>query len=135
MQRRSTFQMSVLLMAILTFSLSFVTFAQQASIQDEQRKAIADAERDAEARVDKGLWFSIGCLTSVTGTLLAYKLPPSPPVEQFIGKSPDYVTFYTEAYQAKGKSIQGQNAMTGCLVSAGASVLLYLAVELFLPVW
>ena len=119
MKIRSTFHVLVFLMAVLTFSLPFVTFAQQAAVQAEQRKAIADAERDAEARVNKGLWFGVGCLTTVLGTVLAYSLPPTPPAEQLIGKSPEYVDFYTQTYQAKSKSIQGRSALTGAGITLG----------------
>ena len=125
MKIRSTFHVLVFLMAVLTFSLPFITFAQQAAVQAEQRKAIADAERDAEARVNKGLWFGVGCLTAVIGTVLAYSLPPTPPAEQLIGKSPEYVDFYTQAYQAKAKSIQGRSAAIGCGITAGTAVITY----------
>ena len=120
MKIRSTFHVLVFLMAVLTFSLSCVTLAQQASGADGPAAAIAAAERDAEARVNKGLCFGAGCLTGVFGPVLAYNLPPAPPVEQLIGKSPEYVTIYTTAYQAKAKSIQGRSALVGCRITGGA---------------
>ncbi|MCY4553898.1 MAG: hypothetical protein OXC79_09510 [Candidatus Poribacteria bacterium] len=123
MKIRSTFHVLVLLMAVLTFSMPFVTFAQQASVADEQAKAVADGERDAEARVSKGLWFGVGCLTTVLGTILAYSLAPTPPAEQLIGKSPDYVDFYTTAYQAKAKSLQGRSALTGAGITLGVTAI------------
>ena len=125
MKITSTFHVSVLLVAVLTFSMPFVTFAQQAAVQAEQTKAIADAERDAAARVNKTLWFSVGCLTTVIGTVLAYSLPPTPPAEQLIGKSPEYVNFYTQAYQAKAKSLQGRSALIGFGTTAGVTALTY----------
>ena len=125
MKIRSTFHVLVLLMAVLTFSMPFVTFAQQASVADEQAKAVADGERDAEARVNKGLWFGVGCLTTAIGTILAYSLPPTPPPERLIGKSPEYISFYTEAYKAKAKSIQGRSALIGCGITTGGVALTY----------
>ena len=123
MKIRSTFHVLALLMAVLIFSMPVVTFAQEAAAQAEQRKAIADGERDAEARVNKGLWFGVGCLTTVIGTVLAYSLPPTPPAEQFVGKSPEYVAFYTEAYKAKAKSVQGRSALIGAGITLGITTI------------
>ena len=128
MKIRSTFHVLALLMAVLIFSMPVVTFAQQAAAEAEQRKAIADAERDAEARVNKGLWFGVGCLTTVIGTVLAYSLPPTPPAQQLVGKSPEYVNFYTEAYKAKAKSVQGRSALIGAGITLGGVAITYGAI-------
>lgn len=126
MKIRSTFHVLVCLVAVLTFSMPFITFAQQASGADGSAAATTDAERDAEARVNKGLWFGVGCLATTVGTVLAYSLPPAPPVEQLIGKSPEYVTVYTNVYRAKAKSIRGRSALIGCVITAGVVAIITL---------
>ncbi|MXY27418.1 hypothetical protein F4Y59_04540 [Candidatus Poribacteria bacterium] len=55
------FDVLVFFMAVLTFSMPFVTFAQQNSIVVE---AMGDAETDANKDVNKPLWFGTGCLIS-----------------------------------------------------------------------
>lgn len=133
MKIRSTFHVLVFLMVVLTFSVPVVTFAQQAAVQAEHHQIIANAERDAQARVNEGLWFGVGCLTTVLGTVIAYNSPPTPPTEQLIGKSPEYITIYTNAYQAKAKSIQGRSALVGCGITIGVTTLFYVVALSSLP--
>ena len=122
---KSPFQILALLMAVLTFSMPVVTFAQQNSLQME---AIVAAERDAQADVNKGLWFVGGCLVGVLGVIVAYTLKPTPPATRLLGKSPEYVAFYTDAYTEKAKKLQGNNALAGCLVNGLATVVYVMAV-------
>ena len=103
-------------MAVLTFSMPLVTLAQQGSVHAE---AIRAAEADAEATVNKPLWFAVGCLFTGLGTIVAYVMEPSPPASRLMGKSPEYVAFYTDAYKSKAKSIQGRTALTGCGITLG----------------
>ena len=103
-----------LLMVVLTFSMPFVTFAQQNSLQMD---AIAAAERDAQNDVNRGLWFLGGCFGGVIGVIVAYSVEPSPPVTRLLGKSPEYVAFYTQAYAEKAKKLQTNSALGGCCVS------------------
>ena len=122
-------QILALLMAILTFSMPFVTFAQQNSLQAE---AIVTAERDAQADVNTGLWFLGGCLGGVLGVIVAYAVEPAPPATRLLGKSPEYVAFYTDAYTAKAKTLQANSALGGCIVNGLATVayvMLVLAAE------
>ena len=125
---KNPFQILAFLMAVLTFSMPFVTFAQQNSLQAE---AIAAAEHDAQNDVDKGLWFLGGCFGGVIGVIIAYGIEPSPPATRLLGKSPEYVAFYTQAYAEKAKKLQTNSAWGGCLVSGlymAAYMILVLAV-------
>ncbi len=117
---KNSFQILALLMAGLTFSMPFVTFAQQNSLQAE---AIVAAERDAQADVNKGLWFLGGCFGNVVGVIIAYAVEPTPPATKLLGKSPEYVAFYTYAYREKAKSLQANSAWTGCTVFTAVYVL------------
>ena len=121
MKMRSTFHVWVLVMTVLTFSMPLVTLAQQASVQAE---AVAAAEADAEADVQKPLWFALGCFFLPFGVIGGYVYAPPPPASTLLGKSPEYVTFYTDAYQAKVKNIQGRTAIYGCVIGGAACVAL-----------
>lgn len=112
------FSSVVILMTFLIFSAPFVVLAQQA----EMAEARMAAENDAKMDVNGTLWFVGGCLGWVIllGGIItigaAYTVQPSPPASRLIGKSPEYVAFYTDAYKAKAKSIQTSKAWTGCVV-------------------
>ena len=102
------------LMVVLILNAPFVSLAQQKSVQ---AKAEADAERDAETRVNKPLWFFGGCLGGILVIIIANVHEPSPPAASLLGKSPEYVSFYTDAYKAKTRNIQTSQAMRGCLAN------------------
>ena len=65
-----------------------------------------------------------GCVGFAVGLILPiraiYKYQSSPPPERLIGKSPEYVEFYTNAYAAKSRSLRTKWAAVG----AAAPVLL-----------
>ncbi len=120
----STFHVLVIVMAVLTFSMPLITLAQQSSVHAE---AIIAAERDAEATVNKPLWFGVGCLFTGLGTIIAFVTAPSPPASRLMGKSPEYVALYTQAYQSKAKSVQGRSALIGCAISGAVYAVAYIA--------
>lgn len=77
------------------------------------------------------LYFSIGdgaVIGSLIGGVVAGLIPAywiytyesHPPPERLLGKSPEYVAFYTEAYMSKARSIRRKwaaaGAATGCLL-------------------
>ena len=124
MKISSTFHVLALLMTVLTFSMPFVTLAQQ----NLQAEAIIDAQRDAQNDVNKSLWFLGGCLGGVIGVIVAYGVEPAPSATRLLGKSPEYVAFYTDAYKENAKKLQANNAMMGCVVNAVATVVYVMAV-------
>ena len=138
MKVRSTFYASVFLMAVLVFSMPFVTLAQQNSeIADTKSAAVgdtksenqlliatakADAERDV--KVDFGnyeqlLWFSAGFGCSIFGVAAAYLEETQPPPVRLLGKSPDYVKIYGHTYQNELRKNQIVFSGTGCVLSLG----------------
>ena len=121
---KNILQILALLMVVLTFSMPFVTFAQQNSLQTE---AIVAAERDAQADINKGLWFLGGCLGGFVVPMIAYGVELAPPVTRLLGKSPEYVAVYTDTYKEKAKKLQTNSALGGCGVST-----LYVAIYGFL---
>lgn len=90
--------------------------------------ATARAEAAAEAEVNKMLWFGAGFLIGPLAVLVAYMVTPSPPQSGLIGKPPEYVAAYTDAFKAKGKNIQTNMSLIGCLVGTGASCACYLII-------
>ena len=119
MRIRSTFHISVLFMVMLVLSIPLATLAQQVSVQAE---AVVAAEAAAEADVQKILWFAAGCFLPVLGVVAGYVIAPSPPSSKFLGKPPEYVAFYTDAYQAKAKNLQGRSALIGTGACVGTYI-------------
>ena len=135
--KMSLFRILVFQMALLSFVTPLVTLAQQnpAVGQDRQPvevQATRDAERDVEAHINKPMWFVIGCLFPGFGLLGPYLHRPPIPTGRTIGKSPEYVAFYTDAYRAKMEKLQFQQALNGCftgVIIEGCLVGLFLIVS------
>ena len=113
MKRKSKLQsrfIAFILLCLILYS-PFVSFALQNSVRVS---AIADAERDAASQVNKSLWFFGGCLGGILVIILANIHEPYPPASSLLGKSPEYVSFYTDAFRAKARNLQTSQAVRGC---------------------
>ena len=101
-------------MAVLIFSMPFVTLAQQNSIETEAKaQAIADAKNDA----NKTAWFMTGCFLNVIGVVIARTNMTPVPAGRFVGKSSRYIAAYTSIYQAKRVEIQVEiGTIKGCIL-------------------
>ena len=88
-------------------------------------QAISDGEKDAVAHLNRTFWFSTGCFFPVIGPILSQRYQPFTPTGRVLGKSPEYVAFYFDAYKVKTRKIQFNWALGGCLVGAptGAYIL------------
>ena len=133
MKINTTFHVLAFLMAVLMFSMPFVILAQESSTQVEDKSVIhqipvdvlakASAERDAEADAKQFLWIggnflltvAGGCVLGSVGLLGAYLYEPVPPASRLMGKSPEYVLFYADAYKSRARSLQLRSAFIGCL--------------------
>ena len=62
---------------------------------------------------------AIGGLAPLIGI---YRYQGNPPPERLVGKSPEYVEFYTAAYQAKTRSIRTKWATAGGLIGVGVGL-------------
>ncbi|MCD6507660.1 hypothetical protein J7M22_13705 [Candidatus Poribacteria bacterium] len=116
---------ALVLVCALTLNPILALAQQRAEIEE----AKAAAEADAKANTNTGLWFVAGCLGGWVGLLVAYIYQPSPPASRLLGKSPEYVAAYTDAYKDAAKRIQVKWAWTGCLAYA-AGVLAYVALAM-----
>ena len=71
MRINSIFHVFTLLTATLIFSAPLIGLAQEVPLREipmpisEAAKATADAQRDAEAHLNKPMWFAIGCFLPV----------------------------------------------------------------------
>ncbi|MCG9129474.1 hypothetical protein JT359_17940 [Candidatus Poribacteria bacterium] len=99
------------IMLCLIFYSPFVSFALQNTVRVS---AIAAAEQDAAAQVNKSLWFFGGCLGGILVIILANIHEPYPPASSLLGKTPEYVSYYTDAFRAKARNLQTSQAMRGC---------------------
>ena len=127
MQMKSSFQVSVFLIAVMFSSMTNFSFAQRGNrIQSSTSgmlQARMDAQQDAQADANPFLWSAGTCVLASVGSCLlgsagvigatAYKPTPSP--ARLMGKSPQYITTYTKAYQTKAKRLQLRSAAIGCL--------------------
>ena len=48
------------------------------------------------------------------GLIAIYRHSPSPPAEKLLGKSPLYISIYTDTYQSKARWIRTKMAASGC---------------------
>lgn len=79
-------------------------------------QAIQDAEQDAAMHLNKTLWFTAGCFFPLAGPLVSQWYQPFMPTARVLGKPPEYVAFYFDAYKVKTKKLQYNWALSGCLV-------------------
>jgi hypothetical protein len=86
---------------------------------------VTDAQAQAERDVDSTTWLAAGCLLGVIGWFIATQHKPEPPATALLGKSPDYVAQYRDAYKEQRGKLQSSKAFKGCLVGTAASVLVY----------
>ena len=137
MKRGVIFQLSAILMVMLSVNIPLRCFAQQDSVA---LQAKADAEYDAEDDVNTTVWLSAGGILGVAGTCLlgtvaiggAYVYQPVPPADRLLGKSAEYVNFYTDAYKARMRRLQLVAATKGAL---GGSAVFFLLGTLNIKPW
>ena len=139
-------------MLVLMFSMPLLSLAEQHQVASVIIIAKQDAERDANLDVNKQSWFTSGmvpvCLVStitvltaldsgspeappvvfftfiapLVGPVAALLSSPIPPTERFIGKSPEYISTYTDTYKSKARSIQMTSASLGVATGCGISI-------------
>ena len=87
-------------------------------------QAIMDAEKDAAAHLNRTLWFSAGFFFPVVGSAASQFYQPFMPTARVLGKSPEYIAFYYDAYKVKTKKLQFKWALVGCLIGTPLSAYL-----------
>ena len=120
--RYRCFAAAAAVMSLMVFAMPIL--AQQ----DEFLAGRIAGEQAGRANVNGTLWLGAGCVSGFLGTgtggiiplLIAYIYEPSPPTTQLLGKSPEYVAAYTDAYKAASKKGQSSKALTGCVIGTVA---------------
>lgn len=106
------FRMFSCVIVLLFLSMPCLTLAQE---KNDVAKAIADAKRDAKYAPNSYLWYPAGCFLGVAGILIAAVYTPHPPAEKLLGKSSEYIAYYTSTYQQVAKNHHVTEATLGCL--------------------
>jgi len=88
-------------------------------------EGMAAGQSDGRANTNGVLWLGAGCLLQVFGVAAAYLYTPTPPAMPLLGKSPEYVAAYTDAYGDAAKSVQTGNAWVGCIAYTLAGIVFY----------
>lgn len=110
---------------ILSFSL-VIQPLNVASNAFSDSDPVADAQMHANQE-SGGTWFLIGCVGGFIGYIVATAVTPNPPATALVGKDEEYVASFTDVYISEVKSKRTRNAMYGCLVGTGATILIYAA--------
>ena len=84
-------------------------------------QAINDAEKDASRHLNRTFWFTAGFFFPVVGAAVSQFYQPFLPTARVLGKSPEYIAFYYDAYKVKTKKLQFKWALFGCLLGAPIS--------------
>lgn len=106
----------------LSLSLLILTVPVLAQ-QGQTQKAVEEAQIQAKKDAGTAAWVMLGIV--LIGIPLSQIIQPKPPQEALLGKSPEYVSAYTDAYQQEVKKIRMDNSLIGFGISA-AAVVLYL---------
>ncbi len=102
---------------------------------EELKNARAYAEAVAKDKVAAQTWVAAGLLLGPIGVLFAYATTPSLPESYLVGKSPEYVEAFTDAYTEKGKSIQRSRALQGCVAGVVVGGCVYLMISTTLKIF
>ena len=109
---------------LMLFTTLLYPIAAQEQMNEAQR-AEEDARREVSQDISTISWGIGGFFCSVFAVGYAYITKPPVPAARFVGKSADYITFYTETYQKEGRKQRGQAAMIGCLANSIFSTITY----------
>ncbi len=105
---------TVILLLFTTMLYPISTYAQMTEVQ----QAEADARRDVGQDVSPISWGVGGFFCGVCAVAYVYIDKPQVPAARLVGKSADYVSFYTDTYNREVKKQRGQAAMIGCLAGS-----------------
>lgn len=107
-------------MALLLFTMPSLMLAQQTN---DAYQAIIDAQKDADTEQQFMIWGAaavgtatlFGCLGGSVILGASFVHEPKPPIERLIGKSPEYITFYTKTYRETVRKSNQKAALGGCI--------------------
>ena len=110
--------------AVIAAVMSLVIFAMPLLAQNDFETGRMAGSQAARVNTNGTVWLAIGCLGGIIGIAIAYVVEPNPPAMSLLGKSPEYVAAYTDAYKMTAKGIQTGSAWKGCIVGTLAYIAL-----------
>ena len=119
--KRSIAVFALILLLFTTMLYPIMTYAQMTEVQ----QAEADARRDVGQDVSPISWGVGGFFCGVCAVAYVYIDKPQVPAARLVGKSANYVSYYTDTYNREVKKQRGQAAMIGCLAGSIFSTLTY----------
>ena len=126
MKRNTVFHVLAIVMSLLVFGMPQMVIAQDTTdMQSEIQQATADARRDAKQNTSPLAWGAGGFACGCFAPLYAYITTPQVPVGTLLGKTPTYVSTYTQVYQENAKRQRIQAAVIGCAIGSAVSTAYY----------
>jgi len=113
-----------LLITILT-ALTQTSTAQFLSMQElqgkkvvlsDEQQAVIDAKSDVDLHFNNVRWFTIGCLFPIVGPMISQSNQKSIPSARLMGKTPEYIAFYTDNYIIEMKKKRYTWSVGGCVL-------------------
>lgn len=112
----------MLSLVMVMLLLSTPVLAMEQNLAQVQLEAMADAKKDLSA-VNSEFWFAAGCGCGLLGVLLAYAYTEDVPADRMIGKSPEYVLYYTTEYQRLTRNERLLSSAYGSVMGTAVSIL------------
>jgi hypothetical protein len=125
--------------SLIALALTVALLVHPATVLASEEGTAAEGalagQGDGRSNTDGKLWLGVGCLLHAPGLAAAYLYSPSPPATSLLGKSPEYVAAYTDAYSDAAKKVQANSALIGCVASSLALVGYYFLLRAALSEW
>ena len=102
-----------LCLGLLLIQLLMPAIATEVS---DAQQAIVDARRDAGADANTTSAFLWGTFCGLIGVAIVHAEQPTVPVHKNMGKTPEYISFYSDEYKRVVKSNRNKNSWYGCLL-------------------
>ena len=125
----------LLLLVGMTFGFSFIAIADADQADQAELEVLKQittaAKHDASTDADEDgcLWFCSGfslalgggCLLGSLSLISSYSYRPSPPLSRLVGKPPEYIAVYIDAYKEQRRSDAASAAIAGCALGAATA--------------
>ena len=109
---------SISLLLLLVWVMPFKAIAEEQHVTvSEQELAILHATRDAQ-QYNESVWVFAGFFLNIVGIVGANLVTPTVPSTKLLGKSPEYVDYYTKTYQQEVRRKRTEQATLGCTAGA-----------------
>jgi hypothetical protein len=125
-------------LAALALAVAVLAYPATALAAEEEGTAAEGAQAgqtDGRANTNGTLWAGAGCLLAQLGLAAAYLYTSNPPATPLLGKSPEYVAAYTDAYVDAARQVRTSNAWIGCVATSVVYLTCYIFLGATLSQW